>query len=166
MKELGEYLRITRLDNGVSMEEAADDLDLSIAQLENIEKGNVRAFKDVYGLKQYVRQYAKYLGLDPEKVIDEFNEFLFEHTSKISLEDILEAKRKSEEKVEKKIKSPYTKEYKKKINFLPILVFFASIIIVCVMVYVIVRAINKPPVRTEELKGVEVYEFTKKTYRT
>ena len=65
MKELGEYLRITRLDNGVSMEEAAEDLDLSVSQLENIEKGNVRAFKDVYGLKQSVKQYAKYLGLDP-----------------------------------------------------------------------------------------------------
>ena len=90
MKELGEYLRSTRLDNGVSIDEAAEDLDLSVSQLENIEKGNVRAFKDVYGLKQYVRQYAKYLGLDPEKVIDEFNEFLFEHTSKISLEDILD----------------------------------------------------------------------------
>ena len=28
--------------------------------------------KDVYNLKQYVKQYAKYLGLDPEKIIDEF----------------------------------------------------------------------------------------------
>lgn len=148
------------------MEEAADDLDLSISQLENIEKGNVRAFKDVYGLKQYVRQYAKYLGLDPEKVIDEFNEFLFEHTSKISLDDILEAKRKSEEKPEKKIQSPYTKEYKKKINLLPIFVLIGAIILICILVYVIVSAINRPPVRTEELKGVEVYEFTNKAYRT
>ena len=166
MKELGEYLRITRLDNGVSMEEAAEDLDLSVSQLENIEKGNVRAFKDVYGLKQYVRQYAKYLGLDPEKVIDEFNEFLFEHTSKISLEDILEAKRKSEEKTEKKISSPYTKEYKKKVNLFPVFAFIIGIIAVCVLVYFIVRMINRPVVRTEELKGVRVNEFTYQTYRT
>ena len=52
MKELGEYLKHTRIDNGVSMEEAAEDLELSTSQLENIESGNVRAFKDVYGLKQ------------------------------------------------------------------------------------------------------------------
>ena len=60
MKELGEYLKHTRISNGVSMEEAAEDLELSTSQLENIENGNVRAFKDVYSLKQYVRQYAKY----------------------------------------------------------------------------------------------------------
>ena len=166
MKELGEYLRITRLDNGVSIDEAAEDLDLSASQLENIEKGNVRAFKDVYGLKQYIKQYAKYLGLDPEKVIDEFNEFLFEHTSKISLEDILEAKKKSEEKTEKKIISPYTKEYKKKVNLFPIFAFFCLIITVCVLVYFIIRIINKPAARTEELKGVEVYELTDKAYFT
>jgi len=159
LKELGEYLRITRLENGVSMEEAAEDLDLSTLQLENIEKGNVKAFKDVYGLKQYIRQYAKYLGLDPEKVIDEFNEFLFEHTSKISLDDILEAKKKSEEKEVRKIKSPYTKEYKKKVNFLPIIFLFLGIIVVCFCVYFIVSTINKAPVRTEELRGVE-YEST------
>lgn len=103
MKELGEYLKHTRISNGVSMEEAAEDLELSTSQLENIENGNVRAFKDVYSLKQYVRQYAKYLGLEPEKVVDEFNGFLFEHTSKISLDDIREAQRKLEEKEEKRL---------------------------------------------------------------
>ena len=159
MKELGEYLRITRLENGVSIEEAAEDLDLSTVQLENIEKGNVKAFKDVYGLKQYVRQYAKYLGLDPEQVMDEFNEFLFEHTSKISLDDILEAKKKSEEQEVKKIKSPYTKEYKKKINWFPIIGSILGIIAVCVLVYFIISMMNKAPVRTEELRGVE-YELT------
>ena len=88
MKELGDYLKRTRISNGVSIAEAAEDLDLSTVQLENIESGNVKAFKDVYALKEDVRQYAKYLGLNPEKVIDEFNGFLFEHTSKISLDDI------------------------------------------------------------------------------
>ena len=160
MKELGEYLKITRLDNGVSMEEAAEDLNLSTLQLENIEKGNVRAFKDMYGLKQYIRQYAKYLGLDSEKVMDEFNEFLFEHTSKISLDDILEAKQKSEEKEVKKVKSPYTKEYKKKINWLPIIIGVIAITAVCVFVYFVVSIISREPTRTEMLKGIEIYEST------
>lgn len=88
MKELGEYLKRTRMSNGVSIAEVAEDLELSTSQIENIESGNVRAFKDVYSLKELIKHYAKYLGLDPEKVVDEFNEFLFEHTSKISLEDI------------------------------------------------------------------------------
>ena len=44
MKELGEYLKHTRVSNGVSLAEAAEDLELSTSQLENIESGNVRAF--------------------------------------------------------------------------------------------------------------------------
>ena len=102
MKELGEYLRDTRIQNGVSIEEAAEDNELSASQLENIENGNVKAFKDIYKLKDYVKGYAKYLGLDSNEVVEEFNDFLFEHTSKISLDDILEAKKKLEEKEEPK----------------------------------------------------------------
>ena len=98
MKELGSYLRRTRIENGVNLEEAADDMNISVTQLENIESGNTRAFKDVYKLKQQIKMYAKYLGLNPDKVIDEFNEFLFEHTSKISLDDIRIAREKEESK--------------------------------------------------------------------
>ena len=47
MKELGSYLRRTRIENGVNLEEAADDMNISVTQLENIESGNTRAFKDV-----------------------------------------------------------------------------------------------------------------------
>ena len=104
MKELGEYLKRTRISNGVSLTEACEDLEFSTSHLENIESGNVRAFKDVYELKEDIKVYAKYLGLDSEKVIDEFNNFLFQHTSKISLDDILAAqKKKEEDENEKKV---------------------------------------------------------------
>ena len=114
MKELGYYLQDTRRSNGVSLEEAASDLNVDVSYLENIESANVRAFKDVYYMRELVREYAKYLGLSEEKIQDEFNDFLFEHTSKISLDDIKEAQRKLEEKDQKKIKSPYTIVRKKK----------------------------------------------------
>ena len=84
MKELGEYLKQTRLSNGVSITEACEDLEFSTSHLENIESGNVKAFKDVYELKESIRVYAKYLGLNADKVMDEFNNFLFQHTSRIS----------------------------------------------------------------------------------
>ena len=151
MKELGEYLKHTRVSNGVSMEEAAEDLELSTSQLENIESGNVRAFKDVYSLKQYVRQYAKYLGLDPEKVVDEFNGFLFEHTSKISLDDIREAQRKLEKKEEKKIRSPYTIEHKKEMPIWPFIFIPIAIIMLFIIVYLIVSTLNKAPAVDTEL---------------
>ena len=164
MKELGDYLKQTRVSNGVSITEACEDLEFSTSQLENIESGNVRAFKDVYELKDDIKLYAKYLGLDSDKVVDEFNNFLFQHTSKISLDDIVMAQKKKEEK-EKKVKSPYTKEYKEKFNFFPILCVLFGILLFLVILYVVMNRINKTPTRIEELKGYVreeiVYEFTK-----
>ncbi|MDY5992716.1 MAG: helix-turn-helix transcriptional regulator [Bacilli bacterium] len=162
MKELGDYLKRTRISNGVSIAEAAEDLDLSTVQLENIESGNVKAFKDVYALKEDVRQYAKYLGLNPEKVIDEFNGFLFEHTSKISLEDIKMAQKKMEEE-EKGATSPYTKEYKKKVGPWPFIIAIVLIVFIFIILYLIISTINKAPERTTELmskeRGNVIYEF-------
>ena len=151
MKELGDYLKRTRISNGVSITEACEDLEFSTSQLENIESGNVKAFKDVYELKEYVKMYAKYLGLDSDKVVDQFNNFLFQHTSKISLDDIMAAQRKKEEN-DKKVKSPYTKEYKEKANLWPIVYIIVGIIIILGIVYLIISNINKAPKRTDELK--------------
>ena len=161
MKELGEYLKQTRVGNGVSITEACEDLELSTSQLENIESGNVKAFKDIYELRDYIKLYAKYLGLNSDKVIDEFNGFLFQHTSKISLEDIMAAQKKKESEQEtRKIKSPYTKEYKEKFNYMPIIYFITGVLIIVLIVFLILNFIHKPPERTDELKGDEiVYEF-------
>ena len=110
MKEIGEYLKKIRISNGVGLEEASEDLNLSVIQLENIEEGNVRAFKDIFVLKDLVRDYAKYLGLELEQIMDEFNDFMFEHTSKISLDDIKEARAlKKQEEEKEKVVSPYTR---------------------------------------------------------
>jgi len=158
MKELGDYLRRTRIDNGVNLEEAAEDMNISVTQLENIESGNVRAFKDIYKLKQYVKFYAKYLGLNPDKVIDQFNEFLFEHTSKISLEDIKNARDNSNDKEESsKIKSPYTIIHEPKENVLPIFVPIVVLIIILIIAVLVLigRASRKSP-RTSELKSSKI----------
>lgn len=153
MKELGEYLKKTRIGNGVSLTEACEDLEFSTSHLENIESGNVRAFKDVYELKESVKLYAKYLGLDPDKVVDEFNGFLFQHTSKISLDDIRAAqKKKEEEEAEKKVKSPYTIEHKEKKNFWPLIYIIIGILVLIVVIYFIISSINKAPSRVDELK--------------
>ncbi len=167
MKELGEYLKEKRKENGVGLEEAAEDLNLTKDDVENIEAGNIRAFRDVLKLKEMVREYAKYLGLDPEKVVDEFNDFLFEHTSKISLEDILEAQQKKEEE-EKKIVSPYTKSTKKHFNIesllklKPLLIVLIVVLVMLLLIFVFIKSINdrKPANRNVELMGrSEEYEF-------
>jgi hypothetical protein len=163
VKEIGEYLKETRIEAGVSLDEAAEDLNLSENVLENIESGNVRAFKDIYALKDDVIAYAKYLGIDSEKIEDEFNEFLFEKTSKISVADIMNAQRvKDEEENKRQVISPYTMEYKEKKNLRPIYFSILLIFIAIIVIYLISLYLNKTPDREDELRGV-IYEeqFTK-----
>lgn len=165
MKELGSYLKRTRISNGVSLEEASADISLSVTQLENIEIGNTKAFKDIYELKDYIIIYAKYLGLNPDEVIDTFNEFLFEKTSKISLEDIREAEKKEQLKEQSnktKVKSPYTIIRKRKINMWPIIIWLGIILLIVSIMLIIIRNINKEPIRNSVLRShmEELYEFT------
>lgn len=151
MKELSEYLKNTRIENGVDLEEAAMDLNMSKDDIENMEEGNVRAFKDILNLKAKMKEYAKYLGLDAESVADEFNDFLFEHTSKINLNDILEAQKKRESE-EKKVVSPYTIIKTKKINYKRILTFILFILVFILLLLILKKATEpKLPDRNIEL---------------
>lgn len=135
MKEIGEALKEARENIGISIEEAANDLKLRPSQIENIESGNVEAFKDVFYLKYFVRDYAKYLGLSYEDMVDEFNEYLFDCTSKISLEDIKQAQKKvqKEKKKEQRICSPYTIERKVEWQSLYYVVLIIAILILIVL---------------------------------
>ncbi len=144
MKEIGLKLKLKREENGVSIEEAASDLNMRVSQLQSIEDGKKDAFKDVFSLKYFIRDYAKYLGLDGEKILDDFNEYLFEQTSKISLEEIEEAKREKEmREKDLKILSPYTKTSKdKKIIFITSIVALVLCFIILIG-YILIRNQNK-----------------------
>ena len=65
MNGIGLMLRGAREENGVSLEEASEDLKIKPAILYNIEEGNMGCFKDIFILKDYLKDYAKYLGIDP-----------------------------------------------------------------------------------------------------
>ena len=141
MEEIGLKLKEKRVSNGVSIEEAAADLRMRPSQIESLEEGRREDFKDVMSLKYFIRDYAKYLGMDGEKIIDEFNEFLFDFTSKIPVGDIEKAK--EEKKKKKDVVSPYTNMSQKKNN---VRVLILSIIIVLVLVvvgYLVVSEIHK-----------------------
>lgn len=141
MKEIGETLKETRENIGISIEEAANDLKLRPSQIENIEAGNMDAFKDIFYLKYFIRDYAKYLGLKYEDLVDEFNEYLFDYTSKISLDDIKKAKRKLDNKKKgepKKIASPYTIEKRSQIVISPVFIYMIIIILLMIIAYFVV----------------------------
>lgn len=111
MKNIGLKLKDKREENGLSIEEVAEDLKMRPSQITSIEEGKTEDFKDVFYLKYFIRDYAKYLGLDSEKLLDEFNEYLFDITSKIPIDLIEQAKKEKKESNE--AVSPYTKETKK-----------------------------------------------------
>ena len=134
MKEIGEKLKDAREAMGISTSEAAEDLKLEVSQIENLENGDMENFKDIYYLKYLIRDYSKYLGLNKEDLVSEFNEYLFDYTSKISLEDIKQAKELTKPE-EDKIKSPYTIEHKSKA---PILNFVAYGLLVITLILILV----------------------------
>lgn len=139
MKDIGEKLKAAREEIGISIEEAAEDLKIRPSQIENLEQGNNDAFSDLFYLKYFIRDYAKYLGLDKEDLVDEFNEYLFDYTSKISLDDIKNAKK---EKKSKRVKSPYTLEYKSKLSFVPFLIYGVIIALIVLIAYIVINLNN------------------------
>lgn len=145
MKEIGEALKEQRESIGITIEEAASDLKLKPNQIEDIEAGNKDAFPDIFYLKYFIRDYSKYLGLNYEDMIDDFNEFLFDYTSKISIEDIKKARKQVEinkSKEEKRIASPYTIERKRKLNIKMILIYLFVFILIGGIIYLGYTKIN------------------------
>ena len=170
MKDIGEAFREKREEIGVSKEEASTDLGISIAQLDNLEDGNANAFKDVFFLKELIKKYAKYLNLDENELLSEYNEFMFNYTSRIPVAEIekkvSEIKREEEKEASKKISSPYTKvispEKKKAKTMVYIVIGIIVVAILLTIVLLVKQKIdNNNFVGFNLLKGVELYEFTK-----
>ena len=145
MKEIGEKLKQARESIGVSIDEVADDLKLRPSQIVSIEEGQEKDFEDILTLKSYIKEYAKYLGLKSDDLVDEFNEYLFDCTSKISLNDIKKARQKinSKKKKENKndVSSPYTKEVES--NNKLIIIISIIVVILIALILVLIVQLNK-----------------------
>ncbi|MCI5702420.1 MAG: helix-turn-helix domain-containing protein [Erysipelotrichaceae bacterium] len=135
MKDIGAKLKEARESIDISIEEAANDLKVTNSQIENIEAGNLEAFQDIFYLKYFIRDYAKYLGLKYDDLVDEFNEYLFDYTSKISLDEI-EAAKKEELNKDDKIRSPYTIDYYSKNNIWIYIIIALTLIAVVVLIII------------------------------
>lgn len=142
MIEVGENLKAAREISGVTIEEVSSDIGIPVILLEQIEEGNMGSFKDIFELKNYIRDYAKYLGLNQDDVIDEFNTYLFETTSKIPMDEIEKAVREkeAEEKKEERVASPYTRAIPKEKTW-PYIISYVAIFILVVLA--IIWSINQ-----------------------
>ena len=108
MEDIAELLKETREEAGIELEEVSKDLNIDDLILRNIEEGKIGAFKDIFVLKDYIFEYAKYLGLNCDNVMNDFNEYLFEYTSKIPVAQIEKEIQQSIKDEEDKVISPYT----------------------------------------------------------
>jgi len=125
LKGIGERLKTSREDSGLSLEEVSQDLKTSKSFLDSIENGKKEDFNDIYELKELIKKYAKYLGLNIEDISKDFDEYLFDFTSKVPVSEI------KKEMEEKKVVSPYTKikkEKSKKIVFIFIFIFILLVL--------------------------------------
>ena len=142
MDSIGSLLKTTREQSGVSIEEASSDLNINVNFLMNIEEGKIGCFKDIFELKEYISSYAKYLGLDSEKLIDEFNEYMFEYTSKIPVKEIEKIAKKDAKEETGKISSPYTRKPRKHNNAYYIGIYVVIVLLVILAIVWSVKQIT------------------------
>src|SRR5262245_15325868 len=72
MPSFGETLRRERELRGVSLREIADATNISVRFLQALEKDRLDVLPGGVFRRAFVKQYAKHLGLDPERLVAEF----------------------------------------------------------------------------------------------
>ena len=72
MATFGENLRRERELRGVSLHEIAEATKISVRLLQAIEQDRIEILPDGIFRRAFVRQYAKYVGLDADRIVAEF----------------------------------------------------------------------------------------------
>lgn len=72
MDELGHILREARETKGISLQEAQDKTRINARFLEALENGNYQFLPTPVHAKGFLRNYARYLGLDPEPLLNRY----------------------------------------------------------------------------------------------
>ena len=165
MKEIGELFKEKRESIGITEQEAAKDLDITIPQLENLEDGNVNAFKDLVFLKELIKNYAVYLNVDEDEVMENFNDFVFDFTSKIPVEEIeqkvKEIEKENDKETRKRISSPYTRKKVRKAKLKPVYIMsIITIILVSFTLIILNIVLGERKTINKYMEGEYLYEFT------
>ncbi len=135
MEDIAELLKQTREEAGIGLEEVSRDLEINEIILNNIEEGKIGSFKDIFALKECIANYAKYLGLEPDKILDEFNEYVFEYTSKIPIKDIEKTMELNTKEISEEISSPYTMPKQKNRKLIYLAVYLLVLLLVLLAIF-------------------------------
>ena len=154
MDNIGNLFQTSRESSGLTIDEVSDDLGIKSEYLLNIEEGKIGCFKDIFELKNYITSYAKYLGLDSEKLIDEFNEYMFEYTSKIPIKEIEKQAQNNQEVA--KIASPYTRKTRKYSSKYYIVTYAIIIILVILAIVWSIKQITVDNTKTNAISYIKL----------
>lgn len=72
MDELGSLLREAREAKGLTLAEVQDEIRISSKYLEALENGQYEALPSQVHVKGYLRNYARFLNLDPKPLVDRY----------------------------------------------------------------------------------------------
>ncbi|HEY9054668.1 MAG TPA: helix-turn-helix transcriptional regulator, partial [Rectinemataceae bacterium] len=72
MARIGPKLQETRLKRGLTLERIADDTNISIRFLAKLENDDFTGFPGEPYLVGFIRNYAEYLGIDPNLAVDAY----------------------------------------------------------------------------------------------
>ncbi|GGK13239.1 XRE family transcriptional regulator [Caldalkalibacillus thermarum] len=73
MSELGRYLKETRKEKKMTLEEIQEVTKIRKRYLEAIEKGEYNALPGAFYARAFIKSYAEALGLNPEQVLEQFS---------------------------------------------------------------------------------------------
>jgi cytoskeletal protein RodZ len=71
MKEIGEILKQRRKEINVSLKEVENATSIRMTYLQSIEEGDVKKLISPVYAKGFVKQYAAFLGIDGDKIVEE-----------------------------------------------------------------------------------------------
>lgn len=74
MDELGQILRQARENKGLSLQEAFEETRINAQYLEALENGEYGVFPSTTHTRGFLRNYARFLGLDPEPLLERYSQ--------------------------------------------------------------------------------------------
>lgn len=82
MNELGHILREARETKGYTLEDVQEEIRINAKYLKSLESGDYQALPTPVHVRGFLRNYARFLGLDPQPLLDRYESYLSRPPSK------------------------------------------------------------------------------------
>ncbi|MGB4873688.1 MAG: RodZ domain-containing protein [Candidatus Promineifilaceae bacterium] len=82
MNELGHILREARETKGYTLEDVQEEIRINAKYLKSLENGDYNALPTPVHVRGFLRNYARFLGLDPQPLLDRYESYLSRPPSK------------------------------------------------------------------------------------